>query len=258
MSRVFSCTVEEYSGMEKDLNIRVDEKHVAYGRHFGESGKPLVIFVHGLPCSYRDGLYMVAARWFARHGYAAYGFNLYGWQKDARQLMDCTLATHAADLDAVVRAFRKKRVQKIFVVGHSFGGPTILTSKEKDFDAATLWDPSYDISFAKQKYGYPGGKYIAPLNGYVMRWGPNPVIGKAMAREIDRLSWDELTPAFSVPLKVIAAEKGVLVRGAKRYSAKAHEPKSLEIMKGATHCFDDDEEMQPRLFESTKKWFDAF
>ena len=244
--------------MEKDLNIKLDKRFTAYGRLFGSLDKPLIIIVHGLLCNYREGLYMAAARWFARNGYAAFGFNLYGWKKGARQLIDCTLAMHTADLDAVVRYFRKKGVKKIFVVGHSFGGPTILSSAVQDFDAVTLWDPSYDISFTKKKYGYPGGKFVKALNGYFMAWGVNTVIGKAMAREIDTMTWDALTPKFKVPLHIIAAEKGVLVKGAKKYIAKANEPKKFEIVKGATHYFDDDEEMQERLFAITKSWLDKF
>ncbi len=243
--------------MEKDVKIKLDKTFSTCGRLFGSLDKPLVIFVHGLPCTYRDGFYMSAARWFAKNDYAAFGFNLYSWQKDARQLVDCTLAMHAADLDTVVEHFRKRGVKKIFVVGHSFGGPTILSSKKQNFTAVTLWDPSYDISFTKKKYGFPGGTFVKQLNGYMMRWGVNTIIGKAMAREVDALKWDTLTPKFRSPLHIIAAEKGVLVKGAKQYIAKATSPKLLTVVKGATHYFDD-EEMQGRLFMATKAWFDKY
>lgn len=242
--------------MEKDLKIKLGDGLSAYGRLFGSLDKPLLIIIHGLGCNHRDGFYMAAARWFAKKDYAAFSFNLYGWQKDARQLIDCTLATHANDLDFVVRYFRKKGVKKVVVAGHSFGGPTILQSKNQDFEAVSLWDPSYDISFAKKKYGFPGGKFVKVIDGYLMNWGINPVIGKAMAKEIDALKWDNLSKNFNVPLQIIAAEKGVLVKGAKHYIKTANEPKNLEIIKGATHYFDDDETMQEQVFASSKKWFD--
>lgn len=244
--------------MEKDLKIKLDKQFSAYGRLFGSLDAPLVIIVHGLTCNYREGLYMSAARWFAKNGYAAFGFNLYGWQKDARQLVDCTLATHAADLDAVVRYFRKKGVKKIFVAGHSFGGPTILLSKEQDFSGVALWDPSYDISFTKKKYGYPGGKFIKAVDGYFMRWGVNSIIGRVMAREVDRLKWNTLAANFRVPLNVTVAEKGVLLKGAKRYIAASQMPKELVVVKGATHYFDDSEGMQDEVFARTKAWFDRY
>lgn len=244
--------------MEKNLKIKVDKTHAVYGRLTGSLKQPLVIIVHGLPCTIYEGIYEGAATWFEKHGYAVFRFNLYDFPEDARQLIDSTLASHASDLDAIVAYFQKKGVKKIFVAGHSFGGPTILTSKQQAFTAAALWDPSYDISFAKEKYGFPGGTFIKELNGYFMRWGANVIIGKAMANEIDALSWDDLTPNFRRPLHIIAASKGVLVKGAKRYNANANEPKALTIIKGATHYFDGVPGVREELYRTTKRWFDKF
>lgn len=244
--------------MEKNLRIKLDKRFALYGRLHGGPDKPLFIMVHGLPGDTYDSFCVAATNWFAKHGYATFRFDLYGWRKDARQLVDCTLATHAADIDAVVRYFRKNGVKKICIAGHSFGGPSILLSRDQDFDAVALWDPSYDVSFTKTKYGFPGGTFVKALNGYFMRWGANVIIGKAMAKEADSLAWGGLTKNFGAPLKIFAAEKGVLVKGAKKYFASAHEPKELEIVKGATHYFDDADGMQERLFARTRKWFHGF
>ena len=244
--------------MEKQYNVWLDKKHIAYGKLAGSKKKPLVIVVHGLPCTINEGFYERACQWFDGHGYATYRFGLYDWHADARQLVDCTLSVHAKDLDTVIAHFRKKGYKKIFVAGHSFGGPTILLSKKQSFDAAVLWDPSYAISFTQKKYGVPGGKYVKALRGYFMRWGVNVIIGKKMADEIDGLDWDRLTPSFHVPLKIIAAEKGLLVAGCRKYFARAHEPKSLEVLKGATHYFDDTPTMQDRLFTATHDWFKKY
>ncbi len=246
--------------MEKDLAIKLDKTFSTHGRLFGKLGKrtPLIVFVHGLPGGYREGFYMDAARWFAKRGYAWFGFSLYGYQHNARQLMDCTLATHAADLDAVVRHFRAQGVRRVFAAGHSYGGPTILLSQEQDVDAAALWDPSHNISFTKKNYGCPPGKFIKEVNGYLTHWGENVIIGKAMAEEADRLTWHELPKRFHKPLKMIVAGKGVLVPAAKRSMRHAHEPQALDIIKGATHYFDDTEGMQEKVFASTKAWFDTY
>lgn len=244
--------------MERNYRVNLDKSHKAYGKFAGSTKQPLFIVVHGLPCSIMEGLYERACWWFAKHGYATYRFNLYGWQKDARQLIDCTLATHARDLDAVVAHFRRKGFKNIYVAGHSFGGPTILLSKKQSFDAAVLWDPSHDISFTKKKYGFDGGKYLKALDGYFMRWGVNVVIGKMMANEVDELDWNALPTAFHRPLKIIVAGKGILVKGAKSYFAHASEPKDLQVLNGATHYFDDTPTMQDRLFAVTHNWFKKY
>lgn len=256
--RISLAGVEYLGGMEKDIKIKVDGTHAVYGKFRGKLSQPLIVHVHGLPGDIYDSLASDAMHWFATHGFAVYRFGLYDWRGDSRQLIDCTLRTHANDLDAIVKHFRKKGAKNVFVVGHSFGGPTILLSKKQAFDAAALWDPSYDISFTKEKYGYPGGKFIKELNGYFMRWGANVIIGKAMADEVDNLQWSDLPKSFKKPLKVIAAGKGVLVKGCNDYFAAATEPKNLTVIKGATHYFDDTPEIRNKLYRETKRWFDRF
>lgn len=244
--------------MEEDLRIPLAKRLSIYGRLHGSLRRPLLITVHGLPGDVHDELHVQACQWFFERGFSTFRFNLYGWQKDARQLIDCTLKTHAEDLDAVIAYFRKLGVKKIYVAGHSFGGPTVLLSQEQDFEAAVLWDPSYDLSFTKKKYGFPGGTFVQSLNGYFMRWGTSVVLGKAMAEEADSLSWGSLTTDFRVPLKIIVAGNGALVPGAKRYIEGANEPKELMILKGATHYFDDTPKMREQLFEQTRGWFGRF
>lgn len=241
--------------MEKNLKIKVSKNVAIYGKLLGSLDQPLIIVVHGLPCNMDDFFYASAARWFSKQGFASFRFNLYDWRPNARQLIDCTLKTHASDFDVVVRYFRRKGVKKICVAGHSYGGPTILLSKNKNFDAVALWDPSHESSFTKAYKAVPAGKYIRILNGYFMRWGVSVILGKDMVKEADALPWDGLTKNFDVPLLIIAAGKGVLVKGAKHYYKKATEPKSLEIIPGATHYFDDKEGMQEDVFKRSKNWF---
>jgi dienelactone hydrolase len=244
--------------MEKELKINISKKVTVYGRFQGVISKPLFIVVHGLPGSMSEGFYEKAAQWFGTHGFSTFRFNLYSWQKDARELVDCTLEVHASDIDAIVAYFRKRGFKKIFVAGHSFGGASLLLSKKQGMSAVALWDPSYDLSFTKRCYGSPGGEYVKQLDGYFMKWGVDVIISKKMAEEADTLRWDELPKKFHVPVMMFAAEKGVLTKGIKKYFSVAHEPKAMTIIKGATHYFDDKPGMQEKVFALTKKWFDQF
>ncbi|NQV89686.1 MAG: alpha/beta hydrolase [Parcubacteria group bacterium] len=244
--------------MNREYKIRLDKEYVAHGVFSGSVKKPLVIIVHGLGTGITEGLYEQAQRWFTENGYATYLFGLYGWQKDARQLINCTLEIHSADLDKVVEHFRRKGINKIYAVGHSFGGPTILRSKKQRFDAVAVWDPSYDLSFTKKSYGMPGGEYVNQLDGYLMPWGINVLIGRAMAEESDQLDWAAIPKTFHVPLKIIVAGDGVLVSGCQKYFASANKPKQLSVLKGATHFFNDSQKMRERLFKLTSKWFEKF
>jgi len=240
--------------MEKNLKIKVSKKFSAYGKFSGSFNKPLCIIVHGLLGNMDEELYYTAAHWFKKHGFATFRFNLYGHQKDARQLMDCTLKIHGADIDAIVRYFRKKGVQKVFVVGHSFGGPTIFFSRDQNFNGTVLWDPSYKTSFTQSMPSFPGGTYIKELDGYLMKWGVNVIIGKAMAKETDTLPWKSIAKNFKVPFKIILAGKGVL-KSAKNYISGAKTNTDLMIIKNATHYFSNQKKIREKIFKESEQWF---
>ncbi len=243
--------------MEKDIKVKLSKRISLYGKFKGSFKKPLFIIVHGLPGTMDEEFYYSAVLWFQKRGFSTFRFNLYGCQKNARQLMDSTLKTHAADLDAVVDYFRKKGIKKIFIAGHSFGGLTILSSHNQNFDAAAFWDPFYKISFTKKEYGLPGGKYIKAINGYLMRWGINIVIGKKMAEEVDSLKWNFIAKDFEVPFRVIIAGQGLL-KTARNYLNGAGVKSDLVIIKGATHYFNDQKGIQEKVFKASERWFKKF
>lgn len=242
--------------MEKKLKIKVSEKNYIYGRLSGTSRQPLIIIVHGFLETMDGDFYLNATRYFAKQGYATFRFNLYGGEKNARQMIDTTLKINASDIDAVVRYFRRNKFQKIFIAGHSYGGTGILLSSEQNFDGAVLWDPSYKMSFTKTEHGLPPIKYIKEAKGYVMNWGINFIVGKPIVEEADIINWNNLTNNFHVPLKIIVAGKGVLVKGAKHYFKTANKPKDLTVIKNATHYFNDTEDIREKIFKISKDWFE--
>jgi len=102
--------------MEKKLKIKVSEKNYIYGRLSGTSRQPLFIIVHGFLETMDGDFYLNATRYFAKQGYATFRFNLYGGEKNARQMIDTTLKINASDIDAMVRYFRRNKFQKIFIL----------------------------------------------------------------------------------------------------------------------------------------------
>jgi len=241
--------------MEKEIKIKTADRQYIYGRLTGSSRQPLFIAVHGLAGSMDEDIIVSAARWFAKQGYATFRFNLYGAEKNARQLMNITLETHTFDVDKVVQHFRKRGFEKIFIAGHSYAGPSILLSKEQDFDGVALWDPSYKVSFTKKQVGVLPAVYVKEVKGYALQWGTNFILSEEMVDEANSLKWDSLTKDFSAPLKIIVAEKGYLVKGGEQYFKMANKPKSLTILRGATHYFNDTEGMREKLFALTDAWF---
>jgi len=226
-----------------------------YGKLRGSLKKPLIIFVPGLFCSINEHYFFNGAKYFAKHGYSVFRMNLYDHHKDARKAAACTLTTHAGDLDVVVDYFREKKVRQIFVVGHSNGGAVVLLSKNKNFDGVVLWDPAHEKRSGYKKYSYvtrlPGSKH------YRMRWAIDYILPKNLVEEAETISYENLIKDIHAPIKIIVAEKGVLVPYGKRYFKKANDPKDFHVLKNSGHTFDEDG-AEDRLFKETRKWFDRF
>lgn len=240
--------------MEKEIKIPIGSKKYIYGTLRGSLKNPLVIFVHGFTGYRNEHQFFNGARFFEKKGYSSFRFNLYDWKKDTRKLEECTLSLHGEDLDTVVDYFRSNSVKKIFVVGHSFGGVSVLLSKKKGFDAAVLWDSSGDKD-VKLK-----AKYIKELDKYY--YEGESAYGFTISKEMyeennNKLKPSELVKEIHVPIKIIAAGSGVLINEGKQFLQNANNPKSFAIIPGATHCFDEDgaEEM---LFEETYQFLKKY
>ncbi len=188
------------------------------------------------------------ARFFEQHGMSSFRFNLYAWENDARKLGECTLETHAFDLDRVISYFRKKKVKKVFVVGHSFGGPAILASHKKDFDGVIFWDASYGNPFS-----FKGAQYIKVLRAYRAKWEFDVLLNKKMVEEGRNLQSleEKAVKSIRVPMKIITAGANpLLVKAGKRYYQLANEPKEYVVLGGAGHTFDEDG-VAEKLFRET-------
>lgn len=244
--------------MEKEIKIRISKRKYIYGKLRGLLTHPLVIFVHGLAGDMDEHIFFNGARYFEKHGFSCFRFNLYRHDKDARKMGNCTIKTHSHDLDLVIKYFRKKGVKKVFIVGHSYGGPTILLSKNKDYDGIVLWDPSYNLRelFTKTEY-----IRIKEFNDYVVTWGYGIIVGRKMveeARKITGRQSEQMIQNIHTPIKIICAEKKkIMLKGGKRYYAAANKPKSFIVIKNATHCFDEDG-VEEKLFSQTLSWFKKY
>lgn len=236
--------------MEKQVLLPTSNNKKILGKLRGSLQRPLVVFVHGLSSHLDHHIFFNGARYFEKRGFASFRFNFYGNGSQARRMIDCTLKVHIYDLNRVIEYFRKKRVKRIFLVGHSLGGLTILMSNNRGYDSLVLWDASYN----PVENLFSSVRYIKEMKGYVYRHAYNVIVNRELVRETKNLQCDNLTRNIHVPIKIICAEKGILVPGGKVYYKNANKPKSFVVIKNATHSFGEDGN-EERLFKETIKWF---
>jgi len=234
--------------MEKNVKIKTPDKHTIYGTLTTSKNQSLIliIFVHGLTGFKNEHQFFNGAKFFAAHGFNVFRFDLYSGEKGGRWLRDTSISIHTKDLDAVVKSFKKK-FKKIFVIGHSLGGLTILNSDLANVDGVVLWDSSTN-NWPKFKNFF---KFKKNLKGFLMNWGMEYVIGKKMYDELMLISAPkELIAKINKPIKIIVAGNGGLKKAGAEYFRYAKPPKEFAIIAGAGHTFDE-EGVEEKLFQST-------
>lgn len=246
---------------EQDIDIDLPDGKKIHGIVRGSltDGSPVAIIMHGQPGTGNELLEYLGARYLYEHGISSLRLFMYDFGAKYRDLLDCTLETHIADFDTVVKYLREQGVKKVFAAGHSYGGITIVGSKAK-LDAAVLWDASHGLAFQDDdgawKKDFPElsfGEMVVCPTGY-------GYISSKQAEAYDKALGDnsEWAAGKGYPMKFITASEGILAGPAKKYFAAADEPKAFVEIAGAHHQFEDSDEIVEQLFRETVDWFEKY
>lgn len=159
------------------------------------------------------------------------------------------------DIETVVTYLRGKGVKKVFGVGHSFGGVSLLFAKPELFDAISLWDASnygtLPKNFEKKFTRFFHGEHI-------LRGNWDFVMNPKLLKQIETTDWKSLTSKYPTPTQVVVAGNGMLIKGGKQYVENSSATqKEFIVIKGSGHCFDE-EGAEEELFPATMKWFKKF
>jgi len=238
---------------QKTLTIRVrDGKSIYCIIDTVQRSRGIVVFVHGLNGHPFEHQFYNAVPYFNRLGYNTCRIWLYGAGKAGRTLIDCTVDIHSKDIEDVLRALKRKH-KKIFLVGHSLGGPSVLRAKLQGVSAVVLWEPSHEIYSRLRKEL----KLVKP-GLYTLKEDNSYMLGKNMINDwLHRPMTDTLVKDLHVPLKLIYAGGSPLSKKAKKTYNLANRPKALAIIHGADHIFSKPGNAD-RLFKETYEWIKKF
>lgn len=206
-----------------------------YGVKSGKPNGPAVVMVHG----YSGHMYEYPFKYFAKlteTEFCTYRFNLYDGQTGGRRAIDCTFQTHADDLNTLINSIKPKH-EKIFLVGHSFGGPSIMVANPENISAVSLWDPSYDVAKSQQDFAEA---YSKLGDYYMLTWGDSYLMGQAMynaSSQLDAAACANLAKAAKFPVQVIHAGAGYFVDKGHSYDSFGHPQNRRDVVQDAGHCF---------------------
>ena len=223
--------------MQKEVKIKTKDKKVVYGTlDTVAKSKGLIIFVHGLGGHKNEHIFFNAVKYFNNKNYDTFRVDLYSGEKGSRTFSQSTLTTHNQDVDAVVNKF-KNQYKNIFLIGHSLGGLSIIKANLKPIKGLILWDSTYNL---RKVIEDENAKFIKELNAYLVNWGMEILMGKEMVDEwIHFPSPKELAKNITIPIKVICAGKGKLIKAGKEYYINAAGPKEFALIKNAGHNFNE-------------------
>lgn len=237
--------------MQKNITIKFKEEKINIYGVLDDPGKTkkLVIFVHGITGHKNEHIFYNAAKFFNAKKYATFRFDLYSDLKNGRKLKNCSIGDHSKDLNEVVKFFKSK-YKKIYLVGHSLGGPVVLSADLKLIEKIVLWDPSTRLRGRKDKSWYHFNKAI---NAYILEWSVSFIVGKKLMSEWNGLNYKGWFANCQRPLKVICAGDGILKNDWKKILPGFKTRTKLAIIKNAGHCFDEND-TETILFNKTLRW----
>lgn len=235
--------------MEASFTLDTRDGHKIHGIHNapGKTEKAIV-FVHGLTDHKNTHLFYNAARFFSGNGFATIRFDLYTPAEKGRALLECSFEDHLSDFATVIREFSSK-YPKIFLVGHSLGGPIVLNSPQEKVCAISLWDPSIDRNSPEEMFL----RWDERCAAYRAEWGATILMSKRYIGDVAAYSErDRMLKMPRAPLQVVCAGNGELK--AKWESVTLRDTDEFRAISGASHHFDEGVTAD-EVFEAALSWF---
>ena len=210
---------------------------------------PLIIFVHGLTGSKDEMMYLAGESFFIEKWFDVVRFNLYGTAPGEKKLSEVSLKDHIADVNEKIRKAVNQGYEKIFLIGHSFGGLTILYADLEFISKIVMRDPSIGWKETLEDvYHDEKGYYIDRGDG--IRFDISEEIYHDFNKDPNQHL--EQIKKLSLPIKIIGAEFG-LPENSKKYYLAANEPKALTIVSWASHCFLEEWKIEELLNETYQR-----
>jgi dipeptidyl aminopeptidase/acylaminoacyl peptidase len=214
---------------------------------------PCIISLHGLESSKESRKWLIFESKLYNEGYAFLRFNFRGCGEkpdvSEGKFEETSLTSRIKDFKAALN-FLKENVEidvdRIGVIGSSFGGMVAIASQEKTIKALVTLAAPYKIDFTLTKEGsyylLPSGKKLtANFFEDIQKYDLLNSIEKISSILIIHGELDELIP----------------VGHAYKLFKAAKEPKKLEIIKGADHRFSNIKHLD-KVVELSLNWFKAY
>ncbi len=205
-------------------------------------GAPLILMSHGLESSKDGRKWLFLERRSHREGFATLRFTYRGCGRFGG-FEDTTLARRVRDYKAAIDFLESKAsIERLGVIGSSFGGRAAIAAKDRRIKAMALLATPFNLDLP-----------IVEKDGRI-ELESGRVLKSEFFEDLKRYSTSEDLKAIKCPLLIIHGSKDEVVPlgDAHEIYKEANEPKRIEILEGGDHTFSDHLE---RVAEICLDWF---
>ncbi|MBI2545212.1 MAG: alpha/beta fold hydrolase [Candidatus Aenigmarchaeota archaeon] len=229
-----------------------------------------VILAHGFTGNINgpDNVYVNLANQLAEEGFAALRFNFRFTNPDTwKGFEKMTIKGEVEDLKNAI-GYLSTKFEKIGVVGESMGGAVAVLSYNQKVKCMVLWYPAIFLLETPSFREWKKRKNEIEKQGYLViekiKIGKlrEIRIGKEFFKERETLKVINFVKKIRAPLLIVTGDNDNDVSHNQSELAfkLAKNPKKLELIHGADHCFRGEkrEEWQNRAIELTVNWFNEW
>ncbi|PID83407.1 hypothetical protein CSB11_01285 [Candidatus Campbellbacteria bacterium] len=235
--------------IKKDITFKMKDKGEIYADFYSSKSKKCIVIIHGLFGNSSEHQFYNSARFFAKKGYDVYALNMYTMGK--RQIDKNSITQQVKDLEEIYEKVKRK-YQKIFLIGHSIGGPIIYLSKvaqqENKVQACALWEPTINPVGVEKDFKFKKG-----INAY---YTFGFLVSKKMVSDLKKLTSEKISKIKKPFLLVLNTKGGLYKNWKKAYEFIRTDYETL-YLKNSGHNFSKNNQDQI-LYKETLKYFNKF
>lgn len=229
----------------KKINLKVNSLSIN-GLIENPDANKLMIFVHGFtgnmhgPADIFDKL----SRKLQNMNFGVLRFNFRGTPPSGGEFQDMTVATETQDLKEIIKYAKFLGYSEIGLLGESMGGTIALKVYDQSMKILVLWYPALDFSDSafKDLFFIKSAQEEILNKGYFLEDGFK--IGKNFIDQVFSINVFDNLEKINCPVLILHGDKDteIPVAQSKKAYQMLREPKEFKIIKGAEHCFKQEQE----------------
>ena len=207
----------------------------------------LIIMLHGFTGNMYgpDNIYDKLSEKLQENGYAVLRFNFRGTPPSEMNFQEMTVESETEDFREILRYSKSKGYEKIGVLGESMGGTIALTGYDTSLKVIVFWYPAFDFTedtLTELLFSDKGQKSLKE-NGYIEVWDGFKVGPEFVEENKNFIIYDRIKN-IKCPVLFVHGDKDVDVpmNQSEKAFELANKPKEIQIIKGADHCFKNEQD----------------